>query len=62
VPELFGKNVPVRYTGLEAGHLRQYALTEVDTLELKNIKVNTDAFVGADSLKNGMSCSGVDFI
>ena len=38
-----GKNVTVRYTG--AGHLKKYALIEVDTLELKNIKVNTDAFV-----------------
>jgi PhzF family phenazine biosynthesis protein len=40
-----GKNVPVRYTGRGAGHLKQYALIEVDTLELKNIQVNTDAFV-----------------
>jgi PhzF family phenazine biosynthesis protein len=42
-----GKNVPVRYTGCGAGHLKDYALIEVDTLELKNIKVNTDAFVSA---------------
>lgn len=40
-----GKNVPVKYTGHGAGHLKQYALIEVDTLELKNVKVNTDAFV-----------------
>jgi len=40
-----GKNVPVKYTGCGAGHLKQYALIEVDTLELKNVKVNTDAFV-----------------
>jgi len=40
-----GKNVPVKYTGRGAGHLKQYALIEVDTLELKNIKVNTDAFL-----------------
>ncbi|KAN0113814.1 hypothetical protein V8E52_007286 [Russula decolorans] len=40
-----GKNVPVKYTGCGAGHLKQYALIEVDTLELKNVKVNTDAFL-----------------
>jgi PhzF family phenazine biosynthesis protein len=45
-----GKNVPVRYTGRGAGHLRDYALIEVDTLELKNIKVNTDAFVSTHAL------------
>jgi predicted PhzF superfamily epimerase YddE/YHI9 len=45
-----GKNVPVRYTGRGAGHLKQYALVEVDTLELKNIKVNTDAFVSIQAL------------
>jgi predicted PhzF superfamily epimerase YddE/YHI9 len=44
-----GKNVPVKYTGRGAGHLRQYALIEVDTLELKNVKVNTDAFVSIRS-------------
>jgi PhzF family phenazine biosynthesis protein len=45
-----GKNVPVRYTGRGAGHLKQYALIEVDTLELKNITVNTDAFVSIHAL------------
>ncbi|KAI9450946.1 hypothetical protein F5148DRAFT_567064, partial [Russula earlei] len=40
-----GKDIPVRYTGHGAGHLNMYALIEVDTLDLKNIKVNTDAFV-----------------
>lgn len=45
-----GKNVPVKYTGRGAGHLKQYALIEVDTLELKNVKVNTDAFVSIRSL------------
>lgn len=45
-----GKNVPVKYTGRGAGHLKQYALIEVDTLELKNVKVNTDAFVSICSL------------
>jgi PhzF family phenazine biosynthesis protein len=45
-----GKNVPVKYTGRGAGHLKQYALIEVDTLELKNVKVNTDAFVRIRSL------------
>jgi len=44
VAKALGKNVPVKYTGRGAGHLKQYALIEVDTLELKNIKVNTDAF------------------
>jgi PhzF family phenazine biosynthesis protein len=43
-----GKNVTVRYTG--AGHLKNYALVEVDTLELKNIKVNTNAFVSTHTL------------
>jgi Phenazine biosynthesis-like protein len=45
-----GKKVPVKYTGRGAGHLKQYALIEVDTLELKNVKVNTDAFVSIRSL------------
>lgn len=45
-----GKNVTVKYTGRGAGHLKQYALIEVDTLELKNIEVNTDAFVSIRSL------------
>jgi PhzF family phenazine biosynthesis protein len=45
-----GKNVPVKYTGRGAGHLKQYALIEVDTLELKDVKVNTDAFVSVPSL------------
>jgi len=45
-----GKNVPVKYTGRGAGHLKQYALIEVDTLELKNVKVKTDAFVSTRSL------------
>jgi hypothetical protein len=49
-----GKNVPVKYTGRGAGHLKQYMLIEVDTLELKNIKVNTDAFVGIHSLLYSM--------
>lgn len=40
-----GKNVTIRYTGRGAGDLKNYALIEVDTLELKNIKVNTDALV-----------------
>jgi PhzF family phenazine biosynthesis protein len=44
-----GKNVPVRYTGQGAGHLSMYSLTEVDTLDLKNLKVNTDAFVSIHS-------------
>ena len=42
--------VPVKYTGRGAGHLKQYALIEVDTLELKSVKVNTDAFVSIRSL------------
>lgn len=45
-----GKNVPVKYTGRGAGHLKKYALIEVDTLELKNVKVKTDAFVSIRSL------------
>jgi hypothetical protein len=45
-----GKNVPVRYIGRGARHLKQYALIEVDTLELKNIKANADAFVGIRAL------------
>ena len=45
-----GKDVPVKYTGRGAGHLKQYALIEVDTLELKNVKVKTDAFVSIRSL------------
>jgi len=45
-----GKNVRVKYTGRGAGHLQQYALIEVDTLELKNVKVNTDAFVSIRSM------------
>ncbi|KAH9975218.1 Diaminopimelate epimerase-like protein [Russula compacta] len=40
-----GKDVPVRYTGRGAGHLNYYALVEVDTLDLKNLRVNTDAFL-----------------
>ena len=40
-----GKNVPVRYMGRGAGHMSHYALVEVDTLDLKNLRVNTDAFV-----------------
>jgi PhzF family phenazine biosynthesis protein len=40
-----GKNVAVKYTGRGEGHQKNYAIIEVDTLELKNIKVNTDAFV-----------------
>jgi len=40
-----GENVPVRYTGRGAGHLSVYALIEIGTLDLKNLKVNTDAFV-----------------
>jgi PhzF family phenazine biosynthesis protein len=44
------KNIPVRYTGRGAGHLKQYALIEVDTLELKNIKVNAEAFVSISHL------------
>ncbi|KAH9953645.1 hypothetical protein BC827DRAFT_1247097 [Russula dissimulans] len=39
------KNVPVSYTGRGAGHLNDYALIKVDTLDLKNVKVNSDAFV-----------------
>ena len=45
-----GKNVRVKYTGRGAGHLQQYALIEVDTLELKNVKVNTDAIVSIRSM------------
>ena len=44
-----GKDVPVRYTGRGAGDLKDYALIEVDTLELKDIKVNTDAFVSTNA-------------
>ena len=44
-----GKNVPVKYTGRGAGHLDMYALVEVDTLDLKNLKVNTDALVSVYS-------------
>jgi PhzF family phenazine biosynthesis protein len=40
-----GKNIPVKYTGRGVGHLNVYALVEVDTLDLKNLKVNTDALV-----------------
>ncbi|KAH9986106.1 hypothetical protein BJV74DRAFT_979496 [Russula compacta] len=40
-----GKNVPVRYRGRGAGHMSHYALVEVDTLDLKNLRVNTDAFL-----------------
>jgi predicted PhzF superfamily epimerase YddE/YHI9 len=42
-----GKDVPLKYTGRGAGHLSMYALIEVDTLDLKHLKVNTDAFVSA---------------
>jgi PhzF family phenazine biosynthesis protein len=45
VAKALGKDVPVKYTGKGAGHLNMYALIEVDTLDLKSIKVNTDAFV-----------------
>ncbi|KAI0298801.1 hypothetical protein B0F90DRAFT_1632068 [Multifurca ochricompacta] len=41
----FGKSVPVKYTGRGAGHLNMYALVEVDTVDLKNLKVNTDALL-----------------
>ena len=40
-----GKDVLVKYTGRGAGHLSMYALIEVDTLDLKHLKVNTDALV-----------------
>jgi len=40
-----GKNVPVSYTGRGAGHLNIYALIKVETLDLKNVKVNIDAFL-----------------
>jgi len=40
-----GEDVPVRYTGRGAGHLGVYALIEIGTLDLKNLKVNTDAFL-----------------
>jgi PhzF family phenazine biosynthesis protein len=40
-----GKNVPVKYTGRGAEHLNVYALVELDTLDLKNLKMNTDALV-----------------
>jgi len=40
-----GKDVPVKYTGRGVGHLNMYALVEVDTLSLKNLKVNTDALL-----------------
>ena len=42
-----GKNVPVKYTGRGAGHLNMYGLVELDTLDLKNLKVNTDALVSS---------------
>ena len=40
-----GKDIPVRYTGRGVGHLKVFGLVEVDTLDLKNLKVNTDALV-----------------
>ncbi|KAI0259365.1 hypothetical protein BC834DRAFT_906539 [Gloeopeniophorella convolvens] len=39
-----GKDVPVKYTGHGVTHLHMYALAEVDTLDLKNIKVDVNAF------------------
>jgi PhzF family phenazine biosynthesis protein len=45
-----GANVTVRYTGRGAGDLKNYALIEVDTLELKNVKVNTNALVSTHAL------------
>jgi len=42
-----GKDVPLKYTGRGARHLSMYALIEVDTLDLKHLNVNTDAFVSA---------------
>lgn len=45
-----GTNVTVRYTGRGAGDLKNYALIEVDTLELKNVKVNTNALVSTHAL------------
>ena len=42
-----GKDVPLKYVGRGAGHLSMYALIEADTLDLKHLNVNTDAFVSA---------------
>lgn len=52
-----GKDVPVRYTGRGAWYLKDYALIEVDTLELKDIKVNTDAFVSTHALLSNCKSS-----
>ena len=51
-----GKDVPVRYTGRGAEHLNYYALVEVDTLDLKNLRVNTDAFVSIHRAMNEPAC------
>jgi len=59
------KNVPVSYTGRGAGHLNNYALIKVDTLDLKNVKVNTDAFLESPFLVHVIvapsSVAGVTF-
>ena len=40
-----GKDVRVKYTGRGAAHLNHYALIEVDTHNLKSLKVDTEALV-----------------
>jgi PhzF family phenazine biosynthesis protein len=45
-----GKDVRVTYTGRGMGHLDPYALIEVDTHDLKGIKVDTEALVSLPRL------------
>ena len=40
-----GKDVRVKYTGRGMAHLDKYALIEVDTHDLKSLKVNTETLV-----------------
>ena len=40
-----GKDVRVKYTGRGSAHLNNYALIEVDTHDLKSLKVDTEALV-----------------
>lgn len=42
-----GKHVRVKYTGRGMGHLHRYALIEVDTRDLKDLKVDTEALVSS---------------
>jgi predicted PhzF superfamily epimerase YddE/YHI9 len=47
---VFGKDVHVKYTGRGMAHLDKYALIEVDTYDLKGIKVDAEALVSFPQL------------